>query len=176
MEEKLKVANGQSGDSEARLFRRCQELQAATQEKDEVIAQLEQQLEEQVEQRHGSNFITAADVDAPKLLMSVVEFDSRSTICNRKYLVDTCFMTVACAAAPCVKMTCNSIFGDVRNEEQRGDLSRVLSRCCGTKADSVQKHKSNQMLTFPMISFTRDRSDSRTPNQWRRKQPRSRNG
>lgn len=48
MEEKLKVANGQSGDPEARLFQRCQELQAAMQEKDAVIARLEQQLEEQV--------------------------------------------------------------------------------------------------------------------------------
>lgn len=50
MEEKVKVANGQSGDLEARLFQRCQELQAAMQEKDTVIARLEQQLEEQVEQ------------------------------------------------------------------------------------------------------------------------------
>lgn len=49
MEEKLKVAsNGQSGDSEARLFQRCQELQAAMREKDDAIARLEQQLEEQV--------------------------------------------------------------------------------------------------------------------------------
>lgn len=50
MEEKLKVANGQSGDPEVRLFQRCQELQAAMQEKDAIIARLEQQLEEQVEQ------------------------------------------------------------------------------------------------------------------------------
>lgn len=50
MEEKLKVANGQSGDPEAGLFQRCQELQAAMQEKDAIIARLEQQLEEQVEQ------------------------------------------------------------------------------------------------------------------------------
>lgn len=50
MEEKLKVANGQSGDPEARLFQRCQELQAAMREKDAVIARLEQLLEEQVEQ------------------------------------------------------------------------------------------------------------------------------
>lgn len=49
MEEKLKVASGQLGDSEACLFQRCQELQGAMQEKDDVIAQLEQQLEEQVE-------------------------------------------------------------------------------------------------------------------------------
>lgn len=49
MEEKQKVANGQSGDPEARLFQRCQELQAALQEKDAIIARLEQQLEEQVE-------------------------------------------------------------------------------------------------------------------------------
>lgn len=56
MEEKLKVANGQSGDSEAHLFQRCQELQAAMQEKDDVVAQLEQQLEEQVEQIHVRTF------------------------------------------------------------------------------------------------------------------------
>lgn len=62
MEEKLKVENGQPEDSEARLFQRCQELQAAMQEKDDIIAQLEQQLEEQVEQIHVRNFITAADV------------------------------------------------------------------------------------------------------------------
>uniref|UniRef100_A0A3P8Q464 Pleckstrin homology domain containing, family H (with MyTH4 domain) member 2 n=1 Tax=Astatotilapia calliptera TaxID=8154 RepID=A0A3P8Q464_ASTCA len=48
MEEKLKAADGQSGDSEVRLFQRCQELQALVQEKEDVIAQLEQQLEEQV--------------------------------------------------------------------------------------------------------------------------------
>ncbi|XP_034040743.1 pleckstrin homology domain-containing family H member 2 [Thalassophryne amazonica] len=47
MEEKLKDADVQAGDSEVRLFQRCQELQALVQEKDEVIAQLEQQLEEQ---------------------------------------------------------------------------------------------------------------------------------
>ncbi|TNM99764.1 hypothetical protein fugu_012797 [Takifugu bimaculatus] len=51
MEEKLKVANGQSGDPEARLFQRCQELQAAMQEKDAIIARLEQQLEEQKQNR-----------------------------------------------------------------------------------------------------------------------------
>lgn len=61
MEEKLKVGNGQSEDSEARLFQRCQELQAAMQEKDDIIARLEQQLEEQVEGIQGI-FITAADV------------------------------------------------------------------------------------------------------------------
>lgn len=48
MEEKLKASDSQSGDSEVRLFRRCQELQALLQEKEDVIAQLEQQLEEQV--------------------------------------------------------------------------------------------------------------------------------
>uniref|UniRef100_A0A4W6FXB5 Pleckstrin homology, MyTH4 and FERM domain containing H2 n=1 Tax=Lates calcarifer TaxID=8187 RepID=A0A4W6FXB5_LATCA len=47
MEEKLKAPDGQSGDSEVRLFQRCQELQALVQEKEDVIAQLEQQLEEQ---------------------------------------------------------------------------------------------------------------------------------
>ncbi|KAF3842399.1 hypothetical protein F7725_024350 [Dissostichus mawsoni] len=47
MEEKLKAPDSQSGDSEVRLFQRCQELQAVVQEKEDVIAQLEQQLEEQ---------------------------------------------------------------------------------------------------------------------------------
>ncbi|XP_054456041.1 pleckstrin homology domain-containing family H member 2 [Anoplopoma fimbria] len=47
MEEKLKAPDSQSGDSEVRLFRRCQEMQALVQEKEDVIAQLEQQLEEQ---------------------------------------------------------------------------------------------------------------------------------
>ncbi|XP_059179825.1 pleckstrin homology domain-containing family H member 2 [Centropristis striata] len=47
MEEKLKAPDSQSGDSEVRLFQRCQELQALVQEKDDVISQLEQQLEEQ---------------------------------------------------------------------------------------------------------------------------------
>uniref|UniRef100_A0A3B4ZV35 Pleckstrin homology, MyTH4 and FERM domain containing H2 n=1 Tax=Stegastes partitus TaxID=144197 RepID=A0A3B4ZV35_9TELE len=47
MEEKLKAPDGQSGDSEVRLFQQCQELQALVQEKEDVIAQLEQQLEEQ---------------------------------------------------------------------------------------------------------------------------------
>ncbi|XP_031139983.1 pleckstrin homology domain-containing family H member 2 [Sander lucioperca] len=47
MEEKLKAPDSQSGDSEVRLFQRCQELQASVQEKEDVIGQLEQQLEEQ---------------------------------------------------------------------------------------------------------------------------------
>ncbi|XP_049927890.1 pleckstrin homology domain-containing family H member 2 [Epinephelus moara] len=47
MEEKLKAPDNQSADSEVRLFQRCQELQALVQEKEDVIAQLEQQLEEQ---------------------------------------------------------------------------------------------------------------------------------
>ncbi|XP_033932934.1 pleckstrin homology domain-containing family H member 2-like, partial [Pseudochaenichthys georgianus] len=47
MEEKLKAPDSQSGDSEVRLFQRCQELQAVVQEKEDAIAQLEQQLEEQ---------------------------------------------------------------------------------------------------------------------------------
>ncbi|XP_019112890.2 pleckstrin homology domain-containing family H member 2 isoform X2 [Larimichthys crocea] len=47
MEEKLKAPDSQSGDSEVRLFQRCQELQALVQEKEDVITQLEQQLEEQ---------------------------------------------------------------------------------------------------------------------------------
>lgn len=52
MEEKLKAPDGQSGDSEMCLFQRCQELQSSVQEKENVIAQLEQQLEEQVEHTH----------------------------------------------------------------------------------------------------------------------------
>ena len=48
MEEKLKAPEGQSGDSEVRLFRHCQELQCLLQEKEEVISLMEQQLEEQV--------------------------------------------------------------------------------------------------------------------------------
>ncbi|XP_056291232.1 pleckstrin homology domain-containing family H member 2 [Pseudoliparis swirei] len=51
MEEKLKAPDSQSGDSEVRLFRRCQELRAVVQEKENVIAQLEQQLEEQKQSR-----------------------------------------------------------------------------------------------------------------------------
>lgn len=62
MEEKLKAPDGQSGDSEVRLFQQCQELQALVQEKEDIIAQLEQQLEEQVENTHTKNFINATDV------------------------------------------------------------------------------------------------------------------
>lgn len=51
MEEKLRSADGQSGDSEVRLFEQCQELQALVQEKEELISHLEQQLEEQKQSR-----------------------------------------------------------------------------------------------------------------------------
>ncbi|KAJ8359681.1 hypothetical protein SKAU_G00162060 [Synaphobranchus kaupii] len=47
MEEKLKAADVQTSESEIRLFRRCQDLQTLLQEKDDIIAVLEQQLEEQ---------------------------------------------------------------------------------------------------------------------------------
>uniref|UniRef100_A0A673VXW6 Pleckstrin homology, MyTH4 and FERM domain containing H2 n=1 Tax=Salmo trutta TaxID=8032 RepID=A0A673VXW6_SALTR len=47
MEEKVKAPDGQSGDSEVRLFKRCQDLQSLLQEKDDVIALLEAQVEEQ---------------------------------------------------------------------------------------------------------------------------------
>lgn len=60
MEEKLKSPDSQSGDSEVRLFQRCQELQALVQEKEDVIGQLEQQLEEQV--KHTKHFIKATDL------------------------------------------------------------------------------------------------------------------
>lgn len=52
MEEKLKAPDDHSGDSEVRLFQQCQELQALLQEKEGIIAQLEQQLEEQVRHTH----------------------------------------------------------------------------------------------------------------------------
>lgn len=48
MEERLKATDVESADSELKLFRRCQDLQAALQEKKELITSLEQQLEEQV--------------------------------------------------------------------------------------------------------------------------------
>lgn len=49
MEDTLNAPDNPTGDLEARLFRRCQELQALLQEKEDVVAQLGQQLEEQVE-------------------------------------------------------------------------------------------------------------------------------
>lgn len=48
MEERLKATDVESGDSELKLLRRCQDLQAALQDKEELIMSLEQQLEEQV--------------------------------------------------------------------------------------------------------------------------------
>uniref|UniRef100_A0A8C6UY96 Pleckstrin homology domain containing, family H (with MyTH4 domain) member 2 n=1 Tax=Neogobius melanostomus TaxID=47308 RepID=A0A8C6UY96_9GOBI len=51
MEEKLRSPDGQTTDSEARLFEQCQELQAALQEKNHLISHLEQQLEEQKQSR-----------------------------------------------------------------------------------------------------------------------------
>ncbi|XP_057703666.1 pleckstrin homology domain-containing family H member 2 isoform X2 [Corythoichthys intestinalis] len=51
MEEKLRAPDGQPEDSEKLWFERCQELQALVQEKEDVISQLEQQLEEQKQSR-----------------------------------------------------------------------------------------------------------------------------
>lgn len=51
MEERLKASDIQSSDSDVRLFRRCQNLQSVLQEKDELIATLEKQLEEQKQNR-----------------------------------------------------------------------------------------------------------------------------
>lgn len=48
MEERLKATDVETGDSELKVFRHCQELQAALQKKEELITSLEQQLEEQV--------------------------------------------------------------------------------------------------------------------------------
>ncbi|KAL0964359.1 hypothetical protein UPYG_G00322800 [Umbra pygmaea] len=47
MEEQLKASDGQSGESEVRLFRCCRDLHGLLQEKDDVISLLETQLEEQ---------------------------------------------------------------------------------------------------------------------------------
>ncbi|XP_027006068.2 pleckstrin homology domain-containing family H member 2 [Tachysurus fulvidraco] len=52
MEVRLKATNVESGDSELKLFRRCQDLQAALQEKEELITSLEHQLEEQKQSRN----------------------------------------------------------------------------------------------------------------------------
>ncbi|XP_061693306.1 pleckstrin homology domain-containing family H member 2 isoform X2 [Syngnathoides biaculeatus] len=50
MEEKLRAPDGQSEDSEV-WFKRCQEIQALVQEKEDVITQLKQQLQEQKQSR-----------------------------------------------------------------------------------------------------------------------------
>ncbi|XP_077470135.1 pleckstrin homology domain-containing family H member 2 [Stigmatopora argus] len=51
MEEKLRAPDIQPEDKEKLWFERCQELQALVQEKEDVISQLEQQLEEQKQSR-----------------------------------------------------------------------------------------------------------------------------
>lgn len=89
MEEKLKAPDSQSGDSEVRLFQRCQELQALVQEKEDVIAQLEQQLEEQVKYKHMKNVIKAPDGLDGLLVFQVqknVEEGLRSAFINTKTL------------------------------------------------------------------------------------------
>lgn len=89
MEEKLKAPDSQSGDSEVRLFQRCQELQALVQEKEDVIAQLEQQLEEQVKHKHMKNVIKAPDGLDGLLVFQVqknVEEGLRSAFTNTKTL------------------------------------------------------------------------------------------
>lgn len=48
MEEKLKASDSQSEDSELQLFQQCQDLRVSVQEKEKVVTQLAQQLEEQV--------------------------------------------------------------------------------------------------------------------------------
>lgn len=62
MEEKLEASDSQSGDSEVQLFQRCQELQVSVQEKEEVIAQLAQQLEEQVSHQSSTSSPNEASV------------------------------------------------------------------------------------------------------------------
>uniref|UniRef100_A0A8D0GKU6 Pleckstrin homology, MyTH4 and FERM domain containing H2 n=1 Tax=Sphenodon punctatus TaxID=8508 RepID=A0A8D0GKU6_SPHPU len=47
MEEKLKAADVQTSESETRLYKKCQDLETLVQEKDDIIQNLEQQLEEQ---------------------------------------------------------------------------------------------------------------------------------
>lgn len=49
MEDKLRAPDGQTGDSETRLFQQVRELQVSVQDKEDMISKLEQQLEEQVE-------------------------------------------------------------------------------------------------------------------------------
>ncbi|TSK42142.1 Pleckstrin homology domain-containing family H member 2 [Bagarius yarrelli] len=51
MEEHLKATDVEGGASELKLFKRCQDLQAALHEKEELVASLEQQLEEQKQGR-----------------------------------------------------------------------------------------------------------------------------
>lgn len=68
MEEKLKAPDSQSGDSEVRLFQRCQELQASVQEKEDVIAQLEQQLEEQVKYMCNTLLLLSIEDDLSDLI------------------------------------------------------------------------------------------------------------
>lgn len=80
MEEKLKAPDSQSGDSEVRLFQRCQELQALVQEKEDVISQLEQQLEEQVTLVHVKNFITATDVLPVDVFFFFVHFKVQKNV------------------------------------------------------------------------------------------------
>lgn len=80
MEEKLKAPDSQSGDSEVRLFQRCQELQALVQEKEDVIGQLEQQLEEQVTLVHVKNFITATDVLPVNVFFFFVHFKVQKNV------------------------------------------------------------------------------------------------
>ena len=82
MEEKLKAPDGQSGDSEVRLFHRCQELQSLVQEKEDVISQLEQQLEEQVKHIHTKNFIKATYVAPVDDFFQVERNAENITACN----------------------------------------------------------------------------------------------
>ncbi|XP_055986504.1 pleckstrin homology domain-containing family H member 2 [Sorex fumeus] len=51
MEEKLKAANIQTSESEMRLYRKCQDLEALIQERNDAIQSLERQLEEQKQMR-----------------------------------------------------------------------------------------------------------------------------
>lgn len=48
MEEKLNAANIQTSESENKLYKICQELEALVVEKDDLIQRLELQLDEQV--------------------------------------------------------------------------------------------------------------------------------
>lgn len=75
MEEKLEASDGQSGGSEVRLFQRCQELQLTVQEKEEVIAQLAQQLEEQVNNDNCTFIPSEASIEEkhrPDVLLSTL--------------------------------------------------------------------------------------------------------
>lgn len=112
MEEKLKAADGQSGDSEVRLFQRCQELQALVQEKEDVIAQLEQQLEEQVKKSTRTknfNRCDASGVIHNPLFLFNTTCISMNTIFNL-LTVHLCFPALFSVCFVSICSSCSKIY------------------------------------------------------------------